>query len=1081
MRNSLSVRIFALATALVVAWACSACGGQGRTHRPAAPSRQTASASPQVDLSAAQASFAAAMTSLERDAVALRTQATDYQQLVGDDAPAARRARAVKAIAAAADRAQRDYWRVSPIVLAVPTLKALDLGSQQPSANLRPDESGQPLTQLAALLGAGTGGLPASAILSVSPTALAADTQLVLDRAGQLAVRARATRLTPAIVNAAVARGLEQIADDGRAWAQAPSTPLSDGTRDRATALGLRQLLAGLPAAVAARSLTPAMANLASLLRAPESTSAQRAILAPELAWRATDMATRAARTDFTPGPQAAAVEQVQEALFWAWWQVGLGDRASATREVGRALSGMNSPALAPLRASGAVAAIDGAAAAATAGDEGALAAARGRATADIMVGAYRLTLSSISAGDAAPARQWAAVRDFGEAATGGVGDDALTAADRLAAGTMTRAQATLSVRRDELDALQRRDIALVGQATLDQSLHLPAAGAQAAALADGYWTALAPIYAQRVGAGTANTAQTAFDQLSHPGAGALPASLAASQALGQFTAAPATPAEQEQRIRQLVRAVRFTLTRSCSLAPAATPAAQLPGTTSGPPLVKRLIDDLRPTLTPAQYARLSTAEAALTALPGSIGVSGEQLAPVTTLSAKVKRSCQTVSSGVQAVFGGAWQSSNDDDDFDRIDTALAGAKAAVARGDWPAAQGDARSAYAIFDVSTELGLRAVSPGLATQIEGLFWNGNHALLGQVGSHAAPAQLDTSFATLHETLLHARVALDSSHSTGAVVANSAIIMLREGLEALLVIAALGTGFVTSGPRWRRPVIAGALAAAPATLVTWLIASRAVQALASYGLALQAILDLVALAVVAVMLAWFFQKYCWTRFVAREHARRRRVLTSRLAKGTLRPMIGLSVLGFMVVYREGFETVLFLQAAKAQAGGGAVAAGVLLGTVVTAAIGVLMLILRRRLPYRQVVVVAAILVGIMAVALTGQAARSMQAAGWLAITPVPIALPAWMGLWLGLYASVQTLGAQLLAIIAIASGRVISERLRARRLARRLRTARAARPPRATTKRPVGAATAPDIDEVRASADAAPPRVPAGPRS
>jgi high-affinity iron transporter len=207
----------------------------------------------------------------------------------------------------------------------------------------------------------------------------------------------------------------------------------------------------------------------------------------------------------------------------------------------------------------------------------------------------------------------------------------------------------------------------------------------------------------------------------------------------------------------------------------------------------------------------------------------------------------------------------------------------------------------------------------------------------------------------------------------------------------------------------------------------------------------------------------------------------VLASRLAQGTLRPMIGLGILGFMVVYREGFETVLFLQAAKAQAGGGAVAAGVLLGTAVTAAIGVLMLILRRRLPYRQVVVVAAILVGIMAVALTGQTARSMQAAGWLAITPVPIALPAWMGLWLGLYASVQTLGAQLLVIIAIASGRVVSERLRARRLARRLRAVRAARPPRATTKRPVGVATPPDVDEARASADAAPPRVPAAPRS
>jgi high-affinity iron transporter len=500
--------------------------------------------------------------------------------------------------------------------------------------------------------------------------------------------------------------------------------------------------------------------------------------------------------------------------------------------------------------------------------------------------------------------------------------------------------------------------------------------------------------------------------------------------------------------VRQLVEAMRFTVARLCGANPTAAPGIGLPGTVAGPPLVARLVNDLRPSLSGAQRATLAGSVRALATLPGAVGVSGEETPPPSTAqpSASIRAHCAHAGAGVRAVFPGAWGRIDDDGDFNRIEAQLARAEADAATGSWATAEADARGAYAIFDLTPELRLRAVAPELATRIEALFWNGGDsggALFEALAKHASASAVHTRRAALEQALLQAHAVLDSAHSTTAVLVNSAIVVFREGLEALLIVAALGASFVTTGARWRRPIVAGALAAAPATVLTWLLAGAVLGSFVGYGLQLQAVLDVLALAVLAVMLAWFFQKFCWTRFVAREHARHRRLLSRAQTSGGLGPTLGLAAVGFTIVYREGFETVLFLQALRVEAGTGAVIEGVLLGGALTAAIAVLMLRLRRRLPYRRMVVATAALIGVLTVAMTGQAVRSLQLVGWLAITPVHVSLSEADGLWLGLYPTVQSLLAQLAAALAIVLGAVLSERLRTRRLERRVAAARAAR--------------------------------------
>src|SRR5436305_2204778 len=59
----------------------------------------------------------------------------------------------------------------------------------------------------------------------------------------------------------------------------------------------------------------------------------------------------------------------------------------------------------------------------------------------------------------------------------------------------------------------------------------------------------------------------------------------------------------------------------------------------------------------------------------------------------------------------------------------------------------------------------------------------------------------------------------SHAT--VVFNSAIIVFREGLEAVLIFAAVTASFLGANRRRRRPVVAGAAVAFGAAVVTWFL--------------------------------------------------------------------------------------------------------------------------------------------------------------------------------------------------------------------------------------------------------------------
>ena len=94
----------------------------------------------------------------------------------------------------------------------------------------------------------------------------------------------------------------------------------------------------------------------------------------------------------------------------------------------------------------------------------------------------------------------------------------------------------------------------------------------------------------------------------------------------------------------------------------------------------------------------------------------------------------------------------------------------------------------------------------------------------------------------------------------------------------------------------------------------------------------------------------------------------------------------MLGLTSVYREGFETVLFLQSLELSAGTVAVIEGAALGLALTLARRRLTFALQRKLPYKKMLIATGVLIAVVLVVMVGQTARTMQGIGWLPITPI-----------------------------------------------------------------------------------------------
>ena len=295
---------------------------------------------------------------------------------------------------------------------------------------------------------------------------------------------------------------------------------------------------------------------------------------------------------------------------------------------------------------------------------------------------------------------------------------------------------------------------------------------------------------------------------------------------------------------------------------------------------------------------------------------------------------------------------------------------------------------------------------------------------------------------------------AGHRLGSatVVIDSAILVFREGLETILVLAAITASFLGANRVYRRPVAAGSGLALGAGVLTWFGVVWLIGRFHGSELSIQAATGIPALIVLLIVMNWFFHKVYWTGWIAHHHRRRRGLLSTDGETAKRRMLLGLALLGFTSVYRECFEVVVFLQNLRELYGASVVLEGVVIGLLFTAAVGTLTFGLHQRLPYRRLLIITGGLLLFVLLVQVGEEVNEMQLAGWIGTTQLHwLAIPGWMGTWLSLFNNWETFGAQFLSLAIVVGSYLVAQYLRVWRPRRHGR-----QPARFATRIPDGAA-------------------------
>jgi high-affinity iron transporter len=385
------------------------------------------------------------------------------------------------------------------------------------------------------------------------------------------------------------------------------------------------------------------------------------------------------------------------------------------------------------------------------------------------------------------------------------------------------------------------------------------------------------------------------------------------------------------------------------------------------------------------------------------------------------------------------------------IDAALEQTQAAAREGDRGTASFDLLSAYVIYASGPGQRLLIQDPQLDGEITrellpgggSAAGGGGSALVELIARGAGPAAVAHAAAAVNADLTLAAQTLGEVHvSRTTIVIDGAIIVFREGLEAVLILAALTASFVGAKRHLRRPVLIGAVAGLGATALTWVVAQMMLHMLGEGGLELQAVTGLIAIAVLLLVTNWFFHRVYWSQWIARFNRRRKAIERWDRLGFVSGQVLGLALLGLSSVYREGLETVLFLQALQTSAGTEATLLGAGIGLGGTLIVGILTLKLQRKLPFKRMLMLTGVMIALVLAVMVGTTVHNLQGIGWVPITPTSFTVPIAWSTWLGVYPTWEGIAAQLGSPAFVLGSYFVAREIQVGRPQRRARAAQAA---------------------------------------
>jgi high-affinity iron transporter len=284
--------------------------------------------------------------------------------------------------------------------------------------------------------------------------------------------------------------------------------------------------------------------------------------------------------------------------------------------------------------------------------------------------------------------------------------------------------------------------------------------------------------------------------------------------------------------------------------------------------------------------------------------------------------------------------------------------------------------------------------------------------GAIRSGAEIGRINDLYGRLDQRLAEVQDLLgsDDSGAGSYTLFNAALIIVREGVEAALVVAAIIAVLKATGALAAiRYVHLGWILAVLSGILTWILAQTVLTVSGAHREVIEALTALLAALVLFSVSYWLISKAeakKWQRYI--QHRVQEALTTGRVAA-----LVGVS---FLAVYREAFETVLFYQALWLQnpTTQNFVVWGFLVGVALLAVIVWIIFKLGMKIPLRLFFGASSALLYLLALVFAGEGIRNLQATGWFSETPLSHGpyLPT-----LGIYPTVETLITQGIMVLAM----------------------------------------------------------------
>lgn len=276
----------------------------------------------------------------------------------------------------------------------------------------------------------------------------------------------------------------------------------------------------------------------------------------------------------------------------------------------------------------------------------------------------------------------------------------------------------------------------------------------------------------------------------------------------------------------------------------------------------------------------------------------------------------------------------------------------------------------------------------------------------------PAEIHRLYQEIDAEILQASELLAGGDrwSVSYAFSNAFAIIVREGLEAALILAAiLAMLRMTGAQEAIRYIHFGWILALVSGIFTWILAQTSLNFSGSHRETMEGVTTLVAALVLFYVGYWLHTKaeaHKWQRFIQEK-------VQGALSSRRILALVGVS---FFAVYREAFEVVLFYQVLWLQSPGthAPVIWGFLAGAAVLGAMVFALLQLGLKIPVRYFFGVTGALLYLLAFTFVGQGVKELQTAGWFSVTPLRFPPPVGP---LGVYPTVETLAAQGLMLLAL----------------------------------------------------------------